>query len=256
MEKRELKAGQSVRQMEQRRRRAIRRQLVFVILILLGLAGLLLAMRAANVPNNIQVVVAAISASFAIFLALAVNRRVDRDSVDVLIAKRGAEGEEAVGALLDELPADQYHVLHDVAIAYGNIDHILISKQKGIFLIETKSHTGSISATDGVLLRDGMPLEKNILGQTTRNVYWLKGYLAAKLGVDVWVNGVIVFSRAFVPYEMPPMNKIAVKNHKFLKQYITEMPNHSKNADLWAMRDRIVQALRDEKAAQAFRLKR
>lgn len=256
MQNRERKAGESVRQMQKARVNALRRKLFWVIVILLGLGGLLPLMNAANVSKTMQVIILAISGSFAVFLFLAINRQADRDSVDVRIAKRGAEGEEQIGALLATLPPDQYHVLHDVTMAYGNIDHVLISKQKGIFLIETKAHSGRISVDNGVLLRDGLPFEKNILRQTTQNVYWLKDYLAAKVGVNVWVNGVIVFSRAFVPYDMKPMNKIAVKNQKFLVQYLSEMPQENTSATLWAMRDRIVHALRDERSAQAFRPKR
>ena len=56
---------------------------------------------------------------------------------------RGAGGECKVGAILDGL-GPQWHVLHDVALGRGNIDHVLVGPG-GAFTIETKSHSGRIS---------------------------------------------------------------------------------------------------------------
>jgi hypothetical protein len=46
-------------------------------------------------------------------------------------------------------------VIHDVVSPYGNIDHIVLNAQGGIFLIETKAHGGRVSVVDGRLLVNG-----------------------------------------------------------------------------------------------------
>lgn len=56
---------------------------------------------------------------------------------------QGAEGEEAVGEVLEGLSAEGWHVIHDVAFGRGNIDHILVGPG-GILTVETKSHGGKI----------------------------------------------------------------------------------------------------------------
>ena len=58
---------------------------------------------------------------------------------------RGAQGEEHVGALLEELVEDGWLVIHDASLGAGNIDHIAVGPP-GIFTIETKSHPGPIRA--------------------------------------------------------------------------------------------------------------
>jgi hypothetical protein len=55
---------------------------------------------------------------------------------------RGARGERKVGATLEAL-GDDWHVLHDISLGHGNIDHILVGPG-GTFTIETKSHKGRI----------------------------------------------------------------------------------------------------------------
>lgn len=65
-------------------------------------------------------------------------------------AIRGAKAEEKVGELLDAL-GDGYVVLHDVVSPYGNIDHVVIAQDGGIFLLETKAHGGQVTLVDGVL---------------------------------------------------------------------------------------------------------
>ena len=59
-------------------------------------------------------------------------------------ADRGAVAEEEVGDLLDELD-DSFVVINDVESPYGNIDHVVLSQKGGIYLIETKSHHGTVT---------------------------------------------------------------------------------------------------------------
>jgi nuclease-like protein len=77
---------------------------------------------------------------------------------------RGATGEERVGGLLAELAArDDWHVIHDVTLGRGNVDHILIGPP-GVFTVETKSHPGPIRVgrVHGATLRQAQAQRKAV----------------------------------------------------------------------------------------------
>ncbi len=66
---------------------------------------------------------------------------------------RGAEDARATAAVLDELPSEQWRVLHDVpwpGRPRASIDHIVIGPA-GVFVVDTKNWSGAISVRAGVL---------------------------------------------------------------------------------------------------------
>jgi hypothetical protein len=154
-------------------------------------------------------------------------------------AVRGAKAEEKVGELLDELPDDEYFVLHDVESPYGNIDHILIGKNCGIFLLETKAHGGNVEVDGETLLVNGKLPEKNFVAQALQNSYWLRDKISKIIGVKPWITPVIVFANAFVrPTE--PIKGVYVVNKKYLLSLIrrTNSPN-SILTQVWEARKNI-----------------
>jgi Nuclease-related domain len=120
----------------------------------------------------------------AIAAFLSVGPVVDRD---IGRWRRGAEGEEAVGRILDGLAGEGWHVLHDVTFGRGNIDHVAIGPG-GVFAVETKSHAGRISLDR---------LDPKMLTQA----YAEKKTLEERLGVPV--RPLLVFSRAYVIGSVP-----------------------------------------------------
>jgi hypothetical protein len=96
-------------------------------------------------------------------------------------AIRGAKGEETIGSILDGL-GEEYLVIHDVVSTYGHIDHIVIGKQAGIFLLETKAHGGRVSVSNDRLLVNGHDPEKDFVAQALNNTYWLR----EKIRLDGW----------------------------------------------------------------------
>jgi hypothetical protein len=110
---------------------------------------------------------------------LIVSPQVDREHGRWL---RGAEGEEAVGAILESLAAEGWHVIHDVSFGRGNIDHVVVGPG-GVFAVETKSHAGRISLER---------LGPKMLSQA----YAEKKTLEERLGVEV--QPLLVFSRAYL----------------------------------------------------------
>jgi nuclease-like protein len=68
-------------------------------------------------------------------------------------AQRGARAEEKVEAKLTALP-DDYISFHDLAFPGFNIDHLAIGSG-GVFVIETKSHGGTITSNGSQLRWSG-----------------------------------------------------------------------------------------------------
>jgi hypothetical protein len=91
-----------------------------------------------------------------------IDRKVGKKLKEEKRAIRGAKGEEKIGELLEGLP-DDYHILHDIESPYGNIDHIVIAKNAGIFLLETKAHGGKVEVNGETLLVNGKLPEKDFI---------------------------------------------------------------------------------------------
>jgi hypothetical protein len=129
-----------------------------------------------------------------VLLAMRTVMRTGEHRIDQAI--QGAEAEELVGAELAKLD-DRFHVIHDVVVGPGNIDHVVVGPA-GIFTIETKSHWGKVAFRDGRFLRDGRPFEKNVLGQSYAEAKSLQEHLRKISGKDFPVTPLLVFTRAFV----------------------------------------------------------
>jgi hypothetical protein len=130
-------------------------------------------------------------------------------------AARGAKGEEDVARILDALNPNEYLVLHDIASPYGNIDHIVIGKHAGIFLIETKAHGGKVTIESGQVLVNSRVPEKDFIAQALRNTYWLRDILRQELATHAWIMPVLVFTNAFVP-KLEPVKGVQILNKRYL----------------------------------------
>jgi hypothetical protein len=157
-------------------------------------------------------------------------------------ATRGAKAEEAIGAILEVLGPD-YFVLHDIESPYGNIDHVVIGRSNGIFLIETKSHHGKVDVADGNVLVNGKPPEKNFIGQVLSNSFWLKGRITEITGAQPWITPILVFTNAFVPHGKSIKN-VRIINKRYLdgaiKQKSREGEGHTR---IWEMREAVEKTL-------------
>lgn len=141
-------------------------------------------------------------------------------------ASRGAGAEERIGDLLGQLP-DDYAVFHDIESPYGNIDHIVINKKNVIFLLETKSHSGTVTYNGTYLLINNNPAEKDFISQTLKNTYWLKNNLEEQIGMALYVKPIIVFTNAFV--KVPKAIKgVSVINKKYLIKSLIKTPENVK----------------------------
>jgi hypothetical protein len=156
-------------------------------------------------------------------------------------AVRGAKGEEKIGSILDSL-GEEYLVLHDIESPYGNIDHVVITKQNGVFLIETKAHGGKVSVVEGRLLVNGHDPEKDFIAQCLHNTYWLRDKICDTTSVETWIVPVLVFTNASVE-RMTPIKGVTVVNKKYLVNILQKANNKKQNVTVWENREQIVQAL-------------
>jgi ribonuclease HI len=156
-------------------------------------------------------------------------------------AIRGAIAEEKIGDMLRELGED-YLVLHDIACPYGNIDHVVISKANGVFLLETKSHGGEVTVEDGQLLVNGHPPEKDFIKQALRNAYWFRDGISNAIDVKAWVQPVLVFTNAFVG-RIPPLKGVTIVNKKYLLNVLKRPHRNVLASAVWEGREKIVEVL-------------
>ncbi len=157
-------------------------------------------------------------------------------------AIRGAKGEEKIGSILDGLGED-YLIIHDIESPYGNIDHIVISKQSGVFLLETKAHGGRVSVNDGHLLVNGHNPEKDFIAQALNNTYWLKETIGNTINIQVWISPIVVFTNAFVE-RTAPIKGVTIINKRFLLNILQRSNAKSQNSAIWESRDKILKTLR------------
>jgi len=155
-------------------------------------------------------------------------------------AVRGATAEEKIGSILNNLGED-YVVIHDVPSPYGNIDHIVMSNQGSIFLIETKAHGGKVCVANGQLLVNGHEPEKDFITQALKNTYWLRDTICDVINFKAWITPIVVFTNAFVE-RTAPIKGVVIINKKYLPN-VLERPNARAQNLVWENRERIQKAL-------------
>ncbi len=149
---------------------------------------------------------------------------------------KGAKAEEEIGQILAKLPKG-YAVFHDVLSNLGNIDHIILSRKQGIFLLETKSHNGTVTTDGKYLYINGHLPEKNFIEQINNNVMWLKETLKYLANSDIKITPIIVFTNAFVDISVyKPVMGITVLNKKILLKIIASQPeNNAETIKIYAI---------------------
>jgi Nuclease-related domain. len=234
-------AGESTRIMAEKRRRfAIRVAVVAYIIIVIASVYILKNYRAW------------VGGGFIILSLLIFGYPIFTKTLDIFLDKklkeekraiRGAKSEEKIGEMLAELSED-FLVLHDIESPYGNIDHIVISKRNGLFLIETKSHGGHVTLEDDDLQVNGKPPEKDFITQTLNNTYWLKQEISNLIGPTPWITPILVFTNAFVVAPKPIKN-VRVMNKKYLINSLNRLGDKKNiaNDQIWEQRGKIAQKL-------------
>lgn len=141
---------------------------------------------------------------------------------------RGAEGEKRVGAILDDLAADGWHVTHDVSLGRGNIDHVLVGPG-GVFTVETKAHRGRVSVDrlDPKMLKQAYA-EKKLLERVT--------------GLEV--QALLVFSEAYLVGSVPAQRRgVTVLPARMLAWFISRRRPTMTAAEAGELHARLAAAL-------------
>jgi hypothetical protein len=233
----EKQAGQSTRDMADKRYKTR----VWFVLLMLGAALFILVL----IFNSKALGIGGFG-----FLGLLILYRLVIDFTEVKAKKmkkaerravRGAKAEKKIGSILAQL-GPGYQVIHDVTSPYGNIDHIVISQQNGIFLIETKAHGGIVSVVEGRLLVNGHEPEKDFIAQALKNTYWLREKIGLVLPAEVWITPLVVFTNAFVE-RTAPVKGVAIINKKYLSNALARPKAKAEAATVWENRERILDAL-------------
>jgi hypothetical protein len=146
---------------------------------------------------------------------------------------RGAAGERKVGATLEGLGPD-WHVLHDIYLGRGNIDHIVVGPG-GTFTVETKSHRGRISV-------------ERIDEKMLRQAYAEKKVLEGITGLEI--EALLVFSEAYLVGSVPAHRRgVTVIPERMLAGYFERRRPKITAAEAADIAARLRLALEDDAAA-------
>jgi len=100
----------------------------------------------------------AVTSGVALILMKFIDKKADHTIKRAKDAERGAAAEEKVALRLNDLP-EGYFGFHDISFNGFNIDHVVLGPA-GIFVVETKSHRGTIDANGNTLLLNSKPPPK------------------------------------------------------------------------------------------------
>jgi hypothetical protein len=136
-------------------------------------------------------------------------------------AEKGAAAEERVSKKLTSLP-EEYRYFNGIDFDSFDIDHVVVGPG-GVFLVETKSHGGRITAVGDELLLNGARPTKNFLNQTWRQTRNLEGFLYRLTSKKWKIIPVLCFTNAFVGIRRP-VKGIDVVSIGFLSKYLLRQP--------------------------------
>lgn len=132
-----------------------------------------------------------------------------------------ARGEARVGAELEKLYREGFHVFHDWDRGRGNVDHVAVGPQ-GVFAVETKAWSGEISAEGGRLKRNGwFVYENKPVTQAMGNAFAVRALIGETYGTEPFVVPILCFSRAEVLC-YGPVSKVEVTSIGALARVVME----------------------------------
>lgn len=135
--------------------------------------------------------------------------------------RRGAEGEERVAALLEHLD-DRWAVIHDLTIGRrgANLDHLVIGPP-GVFVLNTKHLTGSITVYEHAVLHNGH--KTSYVPAALREARTVQERLSRAAGRPINAWSVIVVLDCKVQVRKPLANLSLVRAHK-LPRWLSSLP--------------------------------
>lgn len=177
-----------------------------------GVAYTLNLLKQETVSPNVKIISFIIPASIFLYVCYKLLYSYSRNEVFSKFYNQGSAGEDVVFATLEKLP-DQFVIFRDVVFKKGNIDFVAVNGNT-IFSIEVKSHKGRINFNGNNLLRNGYALPgRDFIQQAWLEGKSLKEFLQYKLGQDVQVVSLLVFSDPQAWVEIDPYKPVKFGVH-------------------------------------------
>lgn len=187
----------------------------------------------------------AIQASLGEFVGAfrSVMKSLDAEAEAKARAEKEAPSEPVIEETMEEILAqlgDGHLVIHEVSCQFGKLDYVILSRDHGLFLIETKSHTGRVAIVDSKIRINGTLPEEDFISQSLHISYWLVEELRSLTGADVEATPLLVFTEAVL--EVPrELKDVTITNKKSLlarlRETATPLP-----APIWEAREKIAEA--------------
>jgi Nuclease-related domain len=146
-----------------------------------------------NAPRNPWGFSVMLVVTIAVFAA-----RWRRNWAQLKALKLGREGERAMAEYMDSRLDLTARVFHDVPIAHGNVDHVIVCT-RGIYAVETKTRSkplrrgAVVSVTSDHLKVDGSRPDRDPLRQAREAATDLQQILKTFTRKPVWVTPIVVF---------------------------------------------------------------
>jgi hypothetical protein len=165
---------------------------------------------------------------------------------------RGAEGERMTAKALRRLPRGSWHVRHDLAARFGNVDHVVVGPG-GVFLLDSKNLTGRALVEEGILSLERLGSRAFPLTGLPRSLHGaasgLRDRLAQATGWAADVYPVVVVCNDF-PQRRAQAGRLTYVAVGELVDWLLEQPQRVAPNDLEA----IAAILRELPAAPDFAL--
>lgn len=134
----------------------------------------------------------------------------------------GWRGERGMARMLSPLLGDDFDILHDLDVGFGNVDHIVVGVT-GVFVIETKSTTKRVYLKKGGTLWCGnFSLEKT-RRRTIRTAVHIRE-LISRREVKGYVQAVIALTASPLPRGPIPLDNLRVMEAGSVVDWIRTQP--------------------------------
>jgi len=144
--------------------------------------------------------------------------------------------------MLDDLNED-FLVLRDVESPHGTIQHVVLSRNSGIFLIETKPLRRNLDLDDTSAEREVRPAEPHVVDQCTIKTYWVRDRITEIVGEKPWITPLLVLPNAFVPQDLK-IGSVRIVNAASLLPTLSENGGRRrKSTHIWDARTLIADSL-------------
>jgi hypothetical protein len=173
----------------------------YIFYILFFLAGMALAFLVSKNNDYLVAIIGYMVLAACVYIFEIINRKINRNW-------QGKDGEWKIAEILGTLSND-FAIFQNVPIKRNLDIDLLLVGPIGIYVIEVKSHRRFHLFANN----------KNYLNETLSETMSLKKFLGDS-GINVYVNSILVFSRAFVRYQTT--GGVSIMNKKFLLQFLSQ----------------------------------